>query len=91
MSTYKRWFSFTFQKACKLLFLDAYEVEQALVVRMTIAGSHEVRGRWTQHQSELLKESLCKGIYERLFDWLVRQVNRNISNPEGMEHFIGRS
>ncbi|KAL8425082.1 hypothetical protein Efla_001471 [Eimeria flavescens] len=78
-----------FEKACDLLFLDAAGVEEALLVRVTIAGSNEIKGRWTQHQSELLKESLCKGVYERLFEWLVRQVNRNISNPEGMDDFIG--
>ncbi|KAL8274693.1 hypothetical protein Esti_001408 [Eimeria stiedai] len=78
-----------FQKACELLFLDPAGLEDALLVRMTIAGSNEIKGRWTQHQSELLKESLCKGVYERLFEWLVRQVNRNISNPEGMDKFIG--
>lgn len=79
------------QKACELLFLDAEGVEEAFLVRLTVAGSHEVKGRWTQHQSELLKESLCKGVFERLFEWLVRQVNSNISNPEGMEQFIGES
>ncbi|KAL8452715.1 hypothetical protein Emed_001279 [Eimeria media] len=78
-----------FQKACELLFLDPAGLEEALLIRMTIAGSNEIKGRWTQHQSELLKESLCKGVYERLFEWLVRQVNRNISNPEGMDNFIG--
>ncbi|OEH76123.1 myosin A [Cyclospora cayetanensis] len=78
-----------FEKACELLFLDAEGVEEALLVRMTVAGSHEVKGRWTQHQSELLKDSLCKGVFERLFEWLVRQVNFNISNPKGMESFIG--
>ncbi|KAL8446849.1 hypothetical protein Emag_004610 [Eimeria magna] len=77
------------QKACELLFLDPAGLEEALLIRMTIAGSNEIKGRWTQHQSELLKESLCKGVYERLFEWLVRQVNRNISNPEGMDNFIG--
>ncbi|KAL8433239.1 hypothetical protein ACSSS7_004024 [Eimeria intestinalis] len=80
-----------FQKACDLLFLDAAGLEEALLIRMTIAGSNEIKGRWTQHQSELLKESLCKGVYERLFEWLVRQVNRNISNPEGMDYFIGEA
>lgn len=78
-----------FEKACELLFLDPAGVEEGLLVRMTVAGFYEVKGRWTQHQSELLKESLCKGIFERLFEWLVAQINRNISNPEGMDHFIG--
>ena len=78
-----------FQTACSLLYLNAAELEEALIMRITVAGSTSIKGRWRQQQSEVLKESLCKGIFERLFHWAVKQINKNISSPEGMSSFIG--
>ena len=47
-----------FQTACSLLYLNAAELEEALIMRITVAGSTSIKGRWRQQQSEVLKESL---------------------------------
>ena len=77
------------QQACELLFLEAAGVEEALLRRVTVAGAQAVAGRWRQQQAELLQQSLCKGVYERLFLWINKQINKNINKQQSLDTFIG--
>ena len=77
------------QQACELLSLEAAVVEEALLRRVTVSGTQAVAGRWRQQQAELQQQSLCKGVYERLFLWINKQINKNINKQQSLDTFIG--
>lgn len=71
-----------FKDACELLFLNPDVVKKELTVKITTAGSQKIEGRWSQAECDMLKSSLAKGIYEKLFLWIIKSLNKNIK-PEG--------
>lgn len=78
-----------FEEACGLLFLDPASVETELTVKITSAGQNQIRGPRKVNDTEVLRSSLCKAIYEKLFLWLIRNLNTSIEPPEGFKNFIG--
>ncbi|KAK1443096.1 p-loop containing nucleoside triphosphate hydrolase [Babesia gibsoni] len=78
-----------FEDACKLLFLDPGAVETELVVKITTAGGNEIRGPRKVPDAEVLRSSLCKAVYEKLFLWIIENLNKSIEPPEGFKTFIG--
>ncbi|KAF8822282.1 myosin D [Cardiosporidium cionae] len=79
----------TFRKACKLLFLDDVAILHELTVKTTQAGSNKVEGVWKKEECEILKASLAKAMYEKLFLWIIRNLNKSIQPPNGFSAFIG--
>lgn len=79
----------TFRKACSLLFLDPDLVHDGFCVKISSAGGDVVRGYWNEKDAEVLKHSLCKAIYDKLFDWIVRRLNENIQPKHGFTTFLG--
>lgn len=76
------------KEACELLFLDPALVEEGIVTKISKAGGEEVRGSWKQTEAGMLKDSLSKGMYDKLFDWIVRKLNITIEPPTGFQHFM---
>ncbi|PFH37755.1 myosin D [Besnoitia besnoiti] len=70
------------KNACGLLFLDFSSILHELTVKTTYAGNNKVESRWTATDSEMLRASLAKGIYEQLFLWIIRKLNAHIE-PKG--------
>lgn len=79
----------TFRNVCSLLEIDEEFVREALCVKISIAGHDIVRGYWDQKYADILKESFAKALYERLFSWIVSQLNHKIAPKNDFDQFIG--
>ncbi|GIX63977.1 myosin A [Babesia caballi] len=78
-----------FKDACGLLFLDPTQLETELTVKITSAGGNQIRGPRKVGDADVLRSSICKAMYERLFLWLIRNLNRAIEPEGGFKNFIG--
>lgn len=78
----------TLKDACELLALDAAQVEEGITIKVSVAGGQLVRGRWRLPDAEMLRDSLSKAVYDKLFDWIVKKLNTNIE-PESWNSFLG--
>lgn len=79
----------SFKQACDLMFIDAEQVKKELIIKVTIAGGNAIEGRWNRADAEVLKSSLCKAMYEKLFLWIIKNLNNNIEPAEGFTTFMG--
>uniref|UniRef100_A0A8C9H234 Myosin-A-like n=1 Tax=Piliocolobus tephrosceles TaxID=591936 RepID=A0A8C9H234_9PRIM len=78
-----------FRKACELMFLDAEAVKREILIKVTIAGGNKIEGRWNKKDAEVLKSSLCKAMYEKLFIWIINYLNSRIEPKDGFSVFMG--
>ncbi|CXJ03190.1 myosin A [Plasmodium berghei] len=78
-----------FRKACELMFLDPESVKRELLIKVTIAGGNRIEGRWNKNDAEVLKLSLCKAMYEKLFLWIIKNLNSRIEPEGGFKAFMG--
>ncbi|OXB71841.1 UNVERIFIED_CONTAM: hypothetical protein H355_013664, partial [Colinus virginianus] len=78
-----------FNRAMQLMFLDAERIREELTIKITYAGGNKVEGRWKQQDGDMLKSSLAKAVYEKLFLWIIRSLNKNIEPPTGFPVFMG--
>ncbi|PFH35758.1 myosin A [Besnoitia besnoiti] len=78
-----------FKDACELLFLDAERVRQELTIKVSFAGGNRIEGRWKQADGDMLKSSLAKAMYDKLFMWIIAALNRNIKPDGGFHSFLG--
>eukprot|EP00918_Siedleckia_nematoides_P093412 GHVU01205023.1.p1 GENE.GHVU01205023.1~~GHVU01205023.1.p1 ORF type:complete len:705 (-),score=155.74 GHVU01205023.1:920-3034(-) len=79
----------TFKRACQLLHLDPDKVEFELINKISQAGGETVKGRWRGDEANVLKESLAKAMYAKLFDWIIVRLNNNIEPANGFKQFMG--
>lgn len=79
----------TFKDACQLLFLNSENLRTELTVKITYAGNNKIEGRWKQGESDVLKSSVAKAMYEKLFLWIIKILNNNIKPKDGFQQFIG--
>ncbi|KAL8425451.1 hypothetical protein Efla_006850 [Eimeria flavescens] len=75
--------------ACDLLFLDCSRVLTELTIKVTYAGNNKIEGRWTVEDSDMLRGSLAKAMYEKMFLWIIQALNSNIEPKEGFQTFMG--
>lgn len=78
-----------FEEACNLMFLDPKGVEEGISVKVSSAGAETVKGTWSEKDAEILKLSLAKAMYDKLFDWVIVRLNKNIEPPSGFNYFMG--
>ncbi|PHJ20757.1 myosin a [Cystoisospora suis] len=79
-----------FKKACALLFLDPESTGTQLTRKYTKVQGTVIESCWQEGEGRLLKESLAKAIYEKLFDWIIKRINATIEPPSGhFPYFIG--
>jgi len=79
----------TYQIACKLLYLDADKAEAGICKKISIAGGKAIHGRWGMVDGNIMKDSLCKAMYDKLFFWIIVKLNVNIKPPNGWQEFMG--
>ncbi|CDJ36608.1 myosin A, putative [Eimeria mitis] len=77
-----------FKEACGLLFIDPDEVMRELTTKVTYAGGQRVESRWRQEDGDMLKSSLAKAMYDKLFLWIISELNKSIKPPEGFKNFL---
>lgn len=78
-----------FKEACGLLFLAPDDVYRELTQKISFAGTQKIESRWTQQESETLKSSLAKAMYDKLFMWIIKSLNKNIEPKGGFPCFMG--
>ncbi|SBS87823.1 myosin A, putative [Plasmodium malariae] len=78
-----------FTKACELMFLDAELVKREILIKVTVAGGNKIEGRWNKKDADVLKWSLCKAMYEKLFLWIIKNLNTRIEPEGGFKVFMG--
>eukprot|EP00921_Rhytidocystis_pertsovi_P010940 GHVQ01017620.1.p2 GENE.GHVQ01017620.1~~GHVQ01017620.1.p2 ORF type:complete len:1212 (-),score=252.59 GHVQ01017620.1:6043-9678(-) len=78
-----------FKDACELLFLDPAATEKELTTKTTMAGNQVIEGPWRLDDGQVLKESLSKAMYDKLFDHIIARLNTTIQPPETFQLFIG--
>lgn len=52
-------------------------------------GGETVRGHWNEANSDILRLSVAKAVYDKLFSWIIVNLNKNIEPPQGFSHFMG--
>ncbi|KAL8446773.1 hypothetical protein Emed_004775 [Eimeria media] len=75
--------------ACDLLFLDYNRVATELTIKVTYAGNNKIEGRWTVEDSDMLRGSLAKAMYEKMFLWIIQALNSSIEPKGGFQTFMG--
>lgn len=60
-----------------------------MCVCVCVIGGQTVRGFWNQQGAEVLKLSLAKAVYDKLFSWIILYLNRNIEPEGGFKQFMG--
>ncbi|ETW34627.1 myosin-A [Plasmodium falciparum UGT5.1] len=78
-----------FNKACELMYLDPELIKREILIKVTVAGGTKIEGRWNKNDAEVLKSSLCKAMYEKLFLWIIRHLNSRIEPEGGFKTFMG--
>ncbi|KAL7066800.1 putative myosin A [Cryptosporidium serpentis] len=78
-----------FNDAMELCKLDAANIEKELIVKITTAGKNIIEGRFRADESRMLKDSLAKGLYDKLFDYIILNLNKTIMPPQGFNTFCG--
>uniref|UniRef100_A0A3B0MIE6 Myosin-A n=1 Tax=Theileria annulata TaxID=5874 RepID=A0A3B0MIE6_THEAN len=73
----------------ELLYLDYDQLKYDLTMKKTMVGGGEIVSPRRKDESEVLKKSLSKAVYNKLFFWLVATVNKTIAPPEPFKYFIG--
>ncbi|KAJ3102488.1 Myosin type-2 heavy chain 1 [Phlyctochytrium bullatum] len=76
--------------ACRLLQLDKAEFRKWLTKRLIVTRGEKFTKDLKADQATVVRDSVAKFVYTRLFDWLVKIVNRNLKRDSGAaEKFIG--
>ncbi|KAI8833885.1 P-loop containing nucleoside triphosphate hydrolase protein [Chytridium lagenaria] len=76
--------------ACRLLKLDKAEFKKWLTKRLIVTRGEKFTKDLKVDQAVIVRDSVAKFIYTRLFDWLVKIVNKNlVRDSGGNENFIG--
>eukprot|EP00923_Selenidium_pygospionis_P001475 GHVN01002169.1.p1 GENE.GHVN01002169.1~~GHVN01002169.1.p1 ORF type:complete len:829 (+),score=103.91 GHVN01002169.1:3985-6471(+) len=80
-----------FEESCALLSLDPTATENALTYKtLKIAGQADTIQPFRGDEGVINKESLGKGVYDRLFAWLISKLNKTIEPKDGnFPHFMG--
>lgn len=53
---------------------------EAITHRLIVANNEKVYSPLTEEQSVYARDALSKAVYGRLFDWLVKQLNKSLTN-----------
>ena len=80
----------SFEVSCELLGLEYKAFQEAMCCRyVRVAGGEGIRTSLTVQQALALRDTVAKAIYEKLFDWLVLQINSSTDVNCSSDSFIG--
>ena len=68
----------SFSRACTLLGVDLKELERILTEKEYFIGGQTFHRPFTVSQAGDARDAVTKGIYGRLFNWLVKVINKTI-------------
>lgn len=58
-------------------------------MHLPFAGNNKIEGRWTVEDSDMLRGSLAKAMYEKMFLWIIQSLNTTIEPKGGFQTFMG--
>lgn len=70
---------FSFYKVAKLLGVQPNAVTEALTSVSVVTRGETITRHNGVDAACSTREAMAKGLYSRLFDWLVQQINRHLS------------
>lgn len=70
------------EKAAKLLGIDPKVFSYSFLHKTRVVGGQEINSKLNRTDCLALRDSFTKGVYERLFNWIVRRLNYAISTEE---------
>ncbi|ORY37287.1 hypothetical protein BCR33DRAFT_683196 [Rhizoclosmatium globosum] len=77
-------------KGCELLGIDAKEFVKWVTKKQTVIGRDKYEKDIKKDAAIVARDSVTKVIYTKLFDWLVKSINKNLKRDSNSEqHFIG--
>lgn len=77
------------EKVAKLLGVDCPDLYKNLLKpRIKVGNEFVTQGR-NKDQVTNSVGALCKGIFDRLFKWLVKKCNETLDTKQKRQHFIG--
>ncbi|KAI9357597.1 P-loop containing nucleoside triphosphate hydrolase protein [Zopfochytrium polystomum] len=77
-------------QTCKLLHLNQAEFTKWMTKRQIITGKEKFLKDLKVDMAVVVRDSVAKFIYIKLFDWLVRNINKNLKRgSKGDESFTG--
>lgn len=77
------------EKVAKLLGVDTQDLYKNLLKpRIKVGNEFVTQGR-NKDQVYNSVGALCKGIFDRLFKWLVKKCNETLDTKQKRAHFIG--
>ena len=63
----------------KLLGVEACDLLEALTSNSVVTRGETITRNNTVPEAEAARDAMSKGLYGRLFDWIVNQINRLLS------------
>ncbi|GFR68421.1 myosin-Vb [Elysia marginata] len=74
---------------CKLLAIEESQMRMWLCTRKIQTVNETLTKPLTESTASFARDALVKGIYSRLFDWIVTQINKALHSSSKSHKFIG--
>ncbi|KAJ1918365.1 Myosin type-2 heavy chain 1 [Mycoemilia scoparia] len=69
---------YSFEKATELLGVDSQKFRQWLTKKQIVTRKDSIQTNINATQSMVVRDSIAKFIYARLFDWIIRPINESL-------------
>ncbi|KAG2393751.1 hypothetical protein C9374_007282 [Naegleria lovaniensis] len=79
----------TLRTAAYLFQIDYDVLRDAILYRTIHVGREATKTLQNAEKSAYNRDALAKGIYERLFAWLIRRINSAVKRPDDAKYSIG--